>query len=87
MSDSPHPFGTVSCEACGAETPVTYDGKTNGPENCPGCGAPLWENPCPDGEHCCCCGPGEKCCDCGEIMPEEDAAILAKRLKREAGLE
>lgn len=27
------------------------------------------EGPCPNGEHCCCCGPGESCCDCGEIMP------------------
>jgi hypothetical protein len=24
------------------------------------------DGPCPNGSHCCCCGPGEPCCDCGE---------------------
>lgn len=29
------------------------------------------DDPCPDGGHCCCCGPGEPCCDCGAVMPAD----------------
>lgn len=38
-----HPYGTVSCDACGVDTPVTFENEKNGPKDCPHCGAPLWE--------------------------------------------
>jgi hypothetical protein len=32
----------------------------------------MTDDPCEDGEHCCCCGPGDPCCDCGQLMPDRD---------------
>lgn len=38
------------------------------------------DDPCPNGTHCCCCGPGEPCCDCGKIIaepaPSADAGLV-----------
>jgi hypothetical protein len=37
------------------------------------------EGPCPDGEHCCCCGPGDTCCDCGlKLIDLEREVALAR---------
>ena len=33
--------------------------------------SPDEDDPCPNGSHCCCCGPGEPCCDCGQVMPSK----------------
>jgi len=36
------------------------------------------DNPCPNGAHCCCCGPGKSCCDCGEIIPPDAREVVAQ---------
>lgn len=30
------------------------------------------DDPCADGNHCCCCGPGDACCDCGIVMTQRE---------------
>lgn len=36
-------------------------------------------DPCPNGEHCCCCGPGDVCCDCGQTLIDLDRNIALER--------
>lgn len=37
------------------------------------------DDPCPDGEHCCCCGPGDVCCDCGARLIDLERDIALSR--------